>query len=163
MVLREFIDALSANTDKELLFEYAPGVLVGANYHITEVKSTHVDSVDCGGQADSWDETVIQLWENPDEVGKKDYMTVPKALQILQVVSKVKAFKLDSLVRIEYSNANFHTANLDVKNMIVKDSQLVFQLHVISTDCKAKELCGVPELDSVLPEGSSCTPGGGCC
>ena len=160
MVLRDFIDTLSAHTDKELLFEYAPGVLVGTNYHITEVKSTHVDSVDCGGQADSWDETVIQLWESPDEIGKKDYMAVPKALQILQTVSKVKAFKLDSLVKLEYSNANFHTASLDVKNIVVNGSQLVFKLHVISTDCKAKELCGVPEPTI---DGGSCAPGSGCC
>lgn len=162
MELRDFIDVLSAHTEKELLFEYAPGLLVGANYHLTEVKATHVDSVDCGGQADSWDETVIQLWESPEELGKKDYMTACKALQILQRVSKVKAFKLNSIVKLEYSNANFHTANLDVKNTVVSGNQVIFKLHVISTDCKAKELCGVPEPIEVS-EASSCTPGSGCC
>ena len=164
MELRDFIDALSAHTEKELLFEYAPGLLVGANYHLTEVKAAHIDSVDCGGQADSWDETVIQLWESPDELGKKDYMTACKALEILQRVSKIKAFKLSSLVKLEYSNANFHTANLDVKNFVVNGSQVIFKLHVISTDCKAKELCGVPDSIEVIDTtGASCTPGGGCC
>lgn len=161
MELRDFIDALSAHTEKELLFEYAPGLLVGANYHLTEVKATHVDSVDCGGQEDSWDETIIQLWESPDELGKKDYMTATKALQILQRVSKVKAFKLNSIVKLEYSNTNFHTANLDVKNMVVSGNQLIFKLYVISTDCKAKELCGVSE--PVETTGDSCAPGSGCC
>ena len=161
MELRDFIDALSAHTEKELLFEYAPGLLVGANYHLTEVKATHVDSVDCGGQEDSWDETVIQLWESPDELGKKDYMTACKALQILQRVSKVKAFKLNSIVKLEYSNANFHTANLDVKEVVVNENQLILKLHVISTDCKAKELCGIPA--PIEQAGVSCTPGSGCC
>jgi len=164
MELRDFIDALSAHTEKELLFEYAPSLLVGANYHITEVKATHVHSVDCGGQEDSWDETVIQLWESPEELGKKDYMKSCKALEILQKVSKVKAFKLNSLVKLEYSNANFHTANLDVKNIVVNDNQLIFKLHVISTDCKAKELCGVPDpIEMIGSNGASCTPGSGCC
>ena len=156
--LKEFLDVLSANTDKELLFEYAPGLLVGANYHITEVKNVHIDSVDCGGQADSWDETIIQLWESPDEIGKKDYMTVVKALQILQVVSKVKAFKMNSKIKIEYSNSQFHTANLDIKNVTVKEGQLILNLHVLSTDCKAKDLCGIP----AEPQ-NSCAPGSGCC
>ena len=159
--LKEFIDALSANKDKELLFEYAPGLLVGANYHITEVKSAHIDSVDCGGVADSWDETVIQLWESPEEIGKKDYMKVTKALQKLQIVSKVKAFKMNSKVKIKYSNSQFHTANLDVKSVIVKDDQLIFSLHVLSTDCKAKELCGIQVIAE--GEGASCAPGSGCC
>ncbi|WP_232285912.1 DUF6428 family protein [Aquimarina agarilytica] len=161
MTIKEFIDTLSANSKKELLFEYAPGMLVGANYHITEVKSIHVASVDCGGQSDNWDETIIQLWESPDELGKKDYMTVEKALQILQRVSKVKAFKLSSLAKIEYSNAQFHTANLDVVGVKVNESQLILSLHVPSTDCKAKELCGVPE--PLAAEVNSCAPGGGCC
>ena len=161
MILRDFVDALSAHTDKELLFEYAPGLLVGANYHITEVKAVSVDSVDCGGQADSWDETIIQLWESPEELGKKDYLTACKALEILQRVSKIKAFKLPSVVKLEYSNAQFHTANLDVKSVKETDTQLIFKLYVESTDCKAKELCGVPEPVGV--SGETCTPGGGCC
>ncbi len=158
--LRDFIDTLSKNTEKELLFEYAPGLLVGANYHITEVKAIGVESVDCGGQPDSWNETIIQLWESPDELGKKDYMTACKALKILQKVSSVKAFKLESIVKLEYSNANFHTASLDIKDVVEKENQLIFKLHVISTDCKAKELCGLPEI---APEGVSCAPGSGCC
>ncbi len=161
MTIKDFIETLSANSQKELLFEYAPGMLVGANYHITEVKNIHVDSVDCGGQADTWNETIIQLWESPEELGKKDYMDVAKALQILQRVSKVKAFKMSSFVKIEYSNAQFHTANLDVVGVKVNESQLILSLHVGSTDCKAKELCGVPEPAAI--EANSCTPGGGCC
>lgn len=157
--LKTFMDALTAHADKELLFEYAPNLLVGANYHITEVKTMHIDSVDCGGQPDSWDETVIQLWESPDELGKKDYMTVAKALQILNTVSKVKAFKMGSTVKIEYSNSNFHTAHLDVKSAKVNATQIIFQLHVVSTDCKAKELCGVPDTS----DNASCAPGSGCC
>jgi len=134
--LRDFIDKLSAHVEKELLFEYAPGLFVGANYHITQVKATHIDSVDCGGQANSWDETVIQLYEGAEELSEKVCMTSCAVLKILQSVSKVRAFKLKSIVKIEYGNSN-----LDIKDIVIKGNQLVCKLHVIYATCKGQELC----------------------
>ena len=61
MKTQEFFNVLEQHKDKSLLFEYAPNLLVGANYHITEVKHILVDSVDCGSQTDSWRETIVQL------------------------------------------------------------------------------------------------------
>ena len=74
MKTQEFLNLLEKNSSKNLLFEYAPNLLVGANYHITEVKHITVDSVDCGAQTDSWKETIIQLWESPNELGKTEFM-----------------------------------------------------------------------------------------
>ena len=76
MKTQELFNILEQNQDKSLLFEYAPKQLVGANYHITEVKHLTIDSVDCGAQTDAWKETIIQLWESPLERGKTEYMTV---------------------------------------------------------------------------------------
>ena len=76
--------------DKSLLFEYTPGLFVGANYHITEVKHISIDSVDCGARTDAWKETIIQLWESPNELDKKEFMSVYKALAILNKVGKMK-------------------------------------------------------------------------
>ncbi len=47
MKTQELFEVLKANQDKSLLFEYSEGQLVGANYHITEVKHVQIDSVDC--------------------------------------------------------------------------------------------------------------------
>lgn len=52
---------------KSLLFEYNPNALLGVNYHITEVKHVVIDSVDYGANTNSWNETIIQLWESPYE------------------------------------------------------------------------------------------------
>ena len=90
MKTQEFLNLLQNNPNKSLLFEYAPNLLVGANYHITEVKHIAVDSVDCGAQTDSWKETIIQLWESPSELGKTEFMTAYKALAILNKVGKIK-------------------------------------------------------------------------
>ena len=87
---------------------------VGANYHITEVKHVTIDSVDCGSKTDFWKETIIQLWESPQEIGKTQYMSVYKALSILRKVGKMKAFDLNAEVKFEYSNSAFNTAQLFV-------------------------------------------------
>ncbi len=156
-----FISLLEEHQDKSLLFEYASGMLVGTNYHITEVKHTTIDSVDCGAGTDSWKETVIQLWESPSELGKENYMTSYKALGILKKVGQMKSYEMDAVVKIEYGNAMFHTAQLHVIDFEIKENKLVIKLTVNPTDCKAKEICGVPETNTI--ETNSCAPGSGCC
>ncbi|MHA7055786.1 DUF6428 family protein [Aquimarina sp. M1] len=161
MKTSEFISLLGEHQEKSLLFEYAPGMLVGANYHITEVKHLIIDSVDCGAGTDSWKETIIQLWESPSEFGKLDYLNAHKALGILRKVGKMKPYTMDAPVKIEYGNAMFHTAHLHITGFTSRESQLIIKLAVQPTDCKAKETCGVPE--TVEAETVSCAPGSGCC
>jgi hypothetical protein len=165
MKTQDFFTLLEQHQDKALMFEYAPNQLVAANYHITEVKHLTIDSVDCGSQTDAWKETIIQLWESPSEIGKKDYMSIYKALAILKKVGKMKAYALDAEVKFEYSNATFHTAQLFVNDYDIDGQSLVIKLGVEKTDCKAKAACGVSEV--LEPVGSNaepcCSPDGNCC
>lgn len=169
MKTQELFSILEQHQDKSLLFEYSSNKFVGANYHITEVKHIKVDSVDCGAQTDAWNETIIQLWESPLEIHKTKYMSVLKALGILKKVGKMKSYDLDSEVKFEYSNTTFHTAQLFVNDFKIENEKLIFQLGVEKTDCKAKELCGVPEavvntLDKAKETVEACcTPDGNCC
>ncbi len=163
MTTQELFSILKEHQDKSLLFQYAPNQLVGANYHITEVKHIKIDSVDCGAQTDSWNETVIQLWESPSELGKTEYMSAFKALGILNKVGKMKPYNLTSEVKFEYSNALFHTAQLFVDDFVLNGNNLVFNLSIKKTDCKAKELCGIPEPMVISGDSNACTPGSGCC
>ena len=162
MTTQEFFELLENNTDTSLVFEYAPNKRVGANYHITEVKHVHIDSVDCGARSDSWNETIIQLWESPSEIGKTDYMTTYKAMGILKKVARMKPFQPKSEVKFEYSNDGFHTAQLFVNGYSIRDNELILSLDVQRTDCKAKDECGVPQ-DVMAQEEASCAPGSGCC
>ncbi|WP_025665770.1 DUF6428 family protein [Aquimarina megaterium] len=157
----DFITLLAEHQDKSLLFEYAPGMLVGTNYHITEVKHITVDAVDCGAGTDFWKETIIQLWESPSELGKSDYMSTYKALAILRKVGKMKSYEMDAIVKIEYGNTMFHTAQLHIADFEIKKDQLILKLTVNPTDCKAKEVCGITETNT--EEAASCAPGSGCC
>lgn len=162
MNTQEFLSLLDQYKTHALLFEYSPGHLVGANYHITEVKHVVIDSVDCGARADGWNETVIQLWESPSELGKTEYMTAYKAQGILKKVGKMRAYDMNAVVRIEYGNSLFHTAQLFINDFEIKDNQILLKLAVEPTDCKAKETCGVPE-PAVAAAEQACAPGSGCC
>jgi hypothetical protein len=162
MKTQEFLELLATNRDKSLLFEYAPGKLVGANYHITEVKHITIDSVDCGTGTDFWKETVIQLWESPIEKEKKEFMSTYKALSILKKVGRIKPFEFDAEVKFEYGNPSFHTAQLFVNDFEFNNKNLIVKLAVEKTDCKAKEACGIPETAEAAQE-ASCSPGSGCC
>ena len=161
MKTQEFLETLQNHQDKSLLFEYAPNQLVAANYHITEVKHITVDSVDCGAQTDSWKETIIQLWESPLELGKTEFMSTFKALAILKKVGKMKTYVTDAEVKFEYGNATFHTAQLFVNDFEIRGTNLIVKLGITKTDCKAKELCGVPEEPA--ENTSNCSPNSGCC
>ncbi|WP_394973881.1 DUF6428 family protein [uncultured Croceitalea sp.] len=161
MKTAKFLELLNTHKNKSLLFEYRPGNFVGANYHITEVKNTIIDSIDCGAGVDFWKETVIQLWESPEEKDKTEFMSSFKALGILNKVDTIKPMVKDAEVKFEYSNPNFHTAQLFVNNYTWNDEKIIFKLSVKKTDCKAKETCGVAVETEISSE--SCTPGNGCC
>ena len=164
MNTQEFLSILEKNQNKSLLFEYAPNKLVGANYHITEVKHLTIYSVDCGGKTDAWKETIIQLWESPKELGKRDFMKVDKALNILNRVEKMKSYNDEAVVKIEYSNATFHTAQLFVNDFEINEDTLIVKLSVEDTQCKALDICGIPEtIATKISNELSCSPESGCC
>lgn len=161
MKTQELLSVLNQHQEKSLLFEYRPNQYVGANYHITEVKHVTIDAVDCGARTDAWKETVIQLWESPNELDKREYMSVYKAQSILNKVGKMKPFNLDAEVKFEYSNDTFHTAQLFVNDYDIQGSNLIIKLAVEKTDCKAKSECGVEQPK--VEETEACCAGSVCC
>lgn len=169
MKTQELFTILEQHQNKALLFEYSPNNFVGANYHITEVKHISVDSVDCGAQTDAWKETIVQLWESPLEKNKTEFMPTSKALGILKKVGEMKPYVLDSEIKFEYSNSSFHTAQLFVNSYDIQDNKLILSLAIEKTDCKAKELCGVPApivnmAESIVEKAEACcSPESGCC
>lgn len=137
MDTQTFLNTLRNNLNKELLFEYAPDKFVSANYHITEIKNLQIDSVDCGGKSNAWKETIVQLWENPLELGKRSAMTSTKALEIFDRVNTIKPLWLNTSVKFEYGNNSFHTANLVVQSIAANEKSIVVKLQADSTQCKA--------------------------
>lgn len=165
MKTKEVFQLFKKHQGKSLLFEYESNEFVKANYHITEIKHLKIDSVDCGSGTDAWNETIIQLWESPKEIGKTEFMSVYKALSILNKVGKMKPYDMESEVKFEYSNDTFHTAQLFVNDYEIRDNNLIVKLAVEKTDCKAKTVCGiVEEVDvALVSDEPCCSPDGNCC
>jgi len=161
MKVSEFIKVLEQQGNKELLFSYAQDKLVGANYHLTEVKNVQFDTTDCGGKTNFWEETHFQLWESPTEVGKRNYMTTDKILSIIKRVNGIKAIKNDTELKMEYGNDSFATSVMPVKQIDFDDNRVYVSLFAEATRCKANDACNIPlEQEEKEP---CCTPASNCC
>jgi hypothetical protein len=79
------LDALSAHTDKALVFHY-DGHDVQPSYHVTEIKSGSFNALDCGANPESWQETFIQLWDIVED--NRGHMPVGKFLAIMRKVAE---------------------------------------------------------------------------
>ncbi len=163
MKTEELLSILNKNRNKELLFEYSKGQHAGTNYHLTEVKNVSFESVDCGGVSNNWKETHLQLWESPSEIGKADYMTVDKVIDILERVNAIKSLSLETEVKIEFGNADFHTSVMPVASTLSESNRLTIKLFTAATGCKASELCGVTEAEKASVEEEACCSGSSCC
>ena len=150
MKTQTFLTILKQHLNKELLFEYIPDTFVKSNYHITEIKNLLIKSVDCGGKSNSWKETIVQLLENPLEIGKRTYMTVSKAVEIFERVDSITPLLLDTELKIEYGNNSFHTANLVVNSIIENEKNIIVKLHSNTTQCKTTDTCCVPKEEKNL-------------
>lgn len=168
MKTKEFISKLSENKNKALLFEYTKDKYVGTNYHLTEIKNVQFNSVDCGGNSNSWKETHLQLWESPSEIGKENYMTVDKIIQIIERVDHINPLWQETAIKVEYGNDEFHTSIMNIAELEIKKNQLIVKLFSEKTLCKAPSTCGVKEDSCSETEEaevaiSSCCEGSGCC
>jgi len=156
MTTGEFIQLLTTNPNKELMFEYQPHKYAGTNYHLTEIKKVHFDTVDCGGNPNEWNETQIQIWESPKEIGKKEYMTTDKILSIFKKVDGIKLLNYDTELKVEYGNHNFHTSVIKIKGFKNERDQLIVQLFEEKTLCKAPSELSENESSCCSSTSSGC-------
>ena len=148
----EFLELLNQNGGKELMFEYKQNEFVPMAYHITEVKSKHIDSVDCGGFAHSYDETVVQLWISGEEE-KDRAMETEKALKIFNIVDSKTALKRDTPIFFEWGHGDLLTSVYKVQAVENSDEKIVVKLFVPPTVCK-------PRVALEIAQGNT---GEGCC
>lgn len=173
---------LQQHPELVLQFQYAPGMWVNANYHITEIKQAPIVSVDCGGVMNAWTEIIIQLWEpTEDEAGRA--MQVKKALSIINLVESKLPLNPNGIVKIEFGNSSFDTRQMFPGEFKIDGENLVLDLTPDATQCKAinrggscgttetGEECCAPaqpikqkvELVNLVASQNSCSPGSGCC
>jgi hypothetical protein len=177
-----FKQYLEVNRERVLQFRYAPGKLVDASYHITEIKQAFINSVDCGGVLNKWTEIVVQLWVPEGETQPKA-MLAGKALSIINLVETTLQLDAEAIVKIEFGNSQFDTRQMLPQVVITESENIVVDLLADTVQCKAierGESCGtndkgeeccttIPEIKPVLQlknlmnNSPVCSPGSGCC
>jgi hypothetical protein len=176
-----FKAALEQNPELSLQFQYAENQWVDQSYHITEIKSAPITSVDCGGKMNSWTEIIVQLWE-PSEKQTERAMKAAKALSIIELVERSLPLNPMATVKIEFGNSEFDTRQMFPGDIQVHGDSLVVDLRPDQVQCKAigrggscgttasgEECCTPtstekPRLQLTnLATAEVCTPGSGCC
>ena len=106
------------------------GRKISGSYHITEIKSTRIESVDCGGGQNRWTEVVFQLLE-PGRDDPSRRMTVGRARKIYDAASRIQTFDRDAEVVFEYEPEGAPTALLRVRSIEAGRERAVVSLESI--------------------------------
>lgn len=136
MNTQAFLETLQAHPDKALVFEYGPGKRVQPGYHVTEVMNVTYESMDCGGRANFWRETVVQLM-GPSAKDAPELMPVKKFLSIYRRVAALVPVHADAEVRFEYGNAEIPAIHYHVGGIVEEAGHLVVRLAQPGVTCKA--------------------------
>jgi len=156
MKLAEFKEILKGKLT--IGFQLPNAELVPSHFHVTEVGQVTKKFIDCGGTIR--DEKVVnfQLWEANDY----DHRLHPeKLVNIIELSERLLGLE-NSEIEVEYQGNTIGKYGLDYQGEH-------FLLTSTTTDCLAKDKCGIPvekqkiQLSSVGKSESCCTPGGGCC
>src|SRR5206468_11891581 len=160
MTTKEFISALRATPGNQLVFVDLHGHAVHSGYHLTELKGASLETVDCGGKTNRWQETIVQLWvpENPDE----DYMRAAKFLTIFDQVRGMIALDVDSEIRVEYGDRNFFPSTYHVRSVTSDDATTRVLLEPPRTTCKARDR-RMTAAESSNANDSCCLTAQACC
>jgi hypothetical protein len=148
MKTSEFIAELRAALENRLLFVDRGGNSIHAGYHLTELKAASLQTVDCGGQQNHWQETIVQLWVPPE--ADYNYMTAAKFLQIFDKVRGMIPLDLTAEVRVEYGDKNFFPSTYHIRSMTHDQHATRVLLVPPETTCKARDrrACGAGDRDS---------------
>lgn len=134
--MNDFRQLLTQASNLPLRFMVEGQQLVPNDFHVTEVKKVSIDAMDCGGNSDSWQEVVVQLW-SPE--GKNDVaaMTAGKFLDIVQRTGYSDL--LDSLVlRFEYGDASTPAVQYDFRQVVQAEEWLEVALARPLVACKPR-------------------------
>ena len=144
-------------TAEAVNFKLPTGDYVPENFHVTEVGKITKHFIDCGGTVRNEEVVNFQLWNANDY----DHRLHPeKLVSIIELSERVLGIE-DLEIEVEYQGDTIGKFGLDFdgKNFLLTNKQ---------TDCLAKDKCGIPSEKpkvklSEFNNGSSCTPGSGCC
>ena len=137
MNTQTFLNELKeTNPDTSLVFRYGDKT-VSPGYHVTEIMNTLYESVDCGGQANTWRETVVQL-QGPRADDAPTFMTVEKFLGIYGRVTESLAVEGKAELRLEYGDQDTPALRYHVTDIKTRGDAVTVSLTPPGVTCKAR-------------------------
>jgi hypothetical protein len=134
--LGALLAALQPHAGKSVVIDYG-GRKIRPGYHITEVKAGTFVTIDCGGNPDSWRETILQV-EDLGPEGACDYLSVDKFRGILDQVARQVMLDPDARLTFEVGPPDAAVQVFDVDSLRVDDGRITLRLAVRSAICKPR-------------------------
>ncbi len=146
---------------------------IDGSYHVTEIKSGTFVSLDCGGNPDTWEETILQVEMSADPASQNT-MTTAKLAGILEKVASKVGIAPDSRLTIEAGTAGQPMRVYDVGDIRDSGEGIVVGLYARSALCKprhreimqdsAKACCSLrPQPHICCCQSSASSKAGACC
>ena len=104
MLVKEFLDIARSYPDAPMLFDYDPDRIVAGGFHVTEIKNTTYETIDCGNSLHTWNEVIVQLWVPQEASAGDDRMSAGKFMKIWDAVDSRIPLDLDAEIRFEYGD-----------------------------------------------------------
>jgi hypothetical protein len=156
MSLADVLDALGAAGEKVLRIERDGGA-VRAGYHVTEVKAGAFVTLDCGGNPDAWQETILQVEDIPAPPGGR-MMSVGKFRSILAQVDRKVRLDADARLTFEVGVPGVPMQVYDVAGIEQSEDAVVIRLGAREAICKPRHrtasACCAPAAGAAT--GSAC-------
>ena len=157
-----FLDELRVHDGKSLTFIYG-GRAVAPGYHVTEIKTAQVKSLDCGANPEAWAETMIQLWDVDGVPGEPESrMTIRKFLAIMRKFDKDVGLIAASTLTFEVSDPQSPLALYGVAHLEVAEDRVTVTLEARPASCKPRDRWLEQERRETEAQ-SCCGPVSKCC
>jgi hypothetical protein len=156
MNTQDFLSRLESLPNQSLIFDYGDGQ-IKPGYHVTEVMNVTYESMDCGGQANFWRETIVQLM-GPGIKDNTEYMTTEKFLGIYRKVVASVPVRDEAEIRFEYGDSLHPAIHYHVSDIRQSRDAITIYLTRPGVTCKG--------ADRKSESGGCCsstTVSSGCC
>lgn len=127
---------LAPHGDKSLIIEYG-GRTIQPGYHVTEVKAGSFVTLDCGGNPDAWQETILQLEDIPPAPGQT-HMMVDKFRAILAQVGQKVPLNHDARLTLEVGPPGVPMQVHDVGPLAIAGDAVILRLVPRPAICKPR-------------------------
>lgn len=155
------LTCLAAHDEKSLAIAYGEGLEVQPGYHVTEVKAGSFATLDCGGNPDAWQETILQVEDIPLAEGKQP-MSVGKFRRILAEVDRKVRLNEEARLTIELGRPGDAMRVFDVASIAIDGPRAVMHLGERSAICKPRHRAAHVQAEACCSPAQAST-GKGCC